>query len=205
MQRKRTVYLNFNAIKPHLPIIICFSVFGLGVLLGCLLVGNIGFFKEYFSEQLTAFKAVRAEKVLTDILIDSFKNVFPLYLLVFLVGTSVVGCALAPLIVLWYGFSYGGISGILYSSYGLEGIMFNALIYIPPVLLCAFGLAILLKNAISFSYLLSGICIRLNKPVNIYSNFKEYCLRGAVTLFAALASLLFDTAMSALFIGYFSI
>jgi len=204
MRRNKTFTVDLKALKPHLPIIICFSVFIVGIILGSVLVGSFEPIKELFSNKLEQHIDIRLSKNITKILLDSLKDVFPLYVLVFLLGTSVVGCALSPSILLWHGFSYGSISGILYSTYALEGVMCNAIIYIPSVLFCAFGLAVLVRNAVSFSYLLSGICIKANKPINIYSNFKVYCLQGVITLLFAVSSVVFDIVMSVLFINYFN-
>lgn len=204
MRRSKIFTINLKDLKPHLPIILCFSVFIIGLVLGSLFVGNFDYAKEYFSSSLEHRTDIRIEGNITNIFFDSFKGVIPLYLFVFLFGTSVVGCAMSPLILLWYGFSYGSISGILYSSYDLEGIMCNAIIFIPSVLFCAFGLSLLVRDAVSFSYLLSGICIKANKPINIYSNFKSYCLRGIISFIFAVVSIVFDVVMSSLFIKYFN-
>ncbi len=205
MRRNKTLLLNMSLLKPHLPIIICFSVFIIGVMLGCLLIGNSDFLKNAFFDKLSVYISVRKSNIILDVVVNSFKNIFPYYFLIFLVGTSVIGCALAPVILLYYGFSYGCLSGILYSTFALEGIMLNALVFVPTVLFCAFGLGILLKDAVSFSYLLSGICIKANKPVNIYVQFKNYCTHGIITLSVAAVALIFDIAMSTLFINYFQI
>lgn len=205
MHRNRSFTIDFKSIKPHLPLIICFLILIIGILAGCLIVGNQKFFTDLFAEKLKLFIAVRSDGSSVDIILNSFKNIFPYYILVFLVGTSVVGCALSPCLLMFYGFSYGCISGILYSTYNLEGIMFNSLIFMPCALFCAFGLVLLVKDSISFSYLLSGICIKSNKPINIYSDFKAYCIRGLVSLIAAFTALAFDFGMSTLFMDYFNI
>lgn len=204
MRRSKTFTVDLKTLKPHLPIIICFSVFVIGIVLGSVLVGSFDYVKDFFAGKLELNTNIRLSKDITKIFLDSLKDVFPYYILVFLLGTSVVGSALSPAVLLWYGFCYGSLSGILYSSYALEGIMCNAIIYIPSVLFCAFGLSVLVRDAVSFSYLLSGICIKANKPVNIYSNFKNYCIRGLTTLIFAVVSVVFDVVMSLLFINYFN-
>ncbi len=205
MRRTKSIFsLNLSTISPYLPFIIFSTVFALGVLIGNIAVGRFDVLITYSSETITDFILARNEFNFYTAFKSSAFAVFPMYVIIFLCGTSVVGCVASPIALLYKGFGYGCLSGYLYFTYKLEGIMFNALLLIPSTLTTAFGLVLLAKESFAFSYLLSGICIKSNRPVNVYSNFKMYCTRSLVTVIAALVAVVFDLGMSALFINFFN-
>ncbi len=204
MHRKRTTTLNFSGIYPLMPFLVFVGVFLAGSLLGSILVGKFDFLEKNAAETLAQFCLIRKSGKLLPLFYDSLSSIFPLYIICFLCGTSVVGCVAAPLLLLYSGILQGSLSGYLYSSYGLEGIMFFALIILPSTLVCAFGLILLAKLAFGFSMTLSGICIKTNKPVNIYADFKVFCVSSIFVFIFAVAAVIFDCGMSAMFIGFFN-
>lgn len=203
MQRKKIFTLNISGIKPDLPFIIFSMIFVIGVFLGCFSVGRFEQILNDVTEEFSAFVELRRAAGFFQILKNSFMMVVPYYVMIFLCGTSVIGCVISPVVLAVKGFSYGCFAGYLYFTYRLDGIMFNALILIPSVLVAVIGLLVLTREAFSFAYLLSGICIKSNKPVNIYTNFKLYCVKSLIYIIFAIVAVLFDIGMSALFISFF--
>ncbi len=205
MQRKKKlITLNFKTLKPYLPFSLLALTFVLGVLFGNLFVCKVDSLYLLSVDKLENLYSVKSSLNFLPMLKESLLSVLPFYILLFICGTSVVGTAITPFIILYNGFSYGLISGYLYSTYKLEGIMFSALILLPTTIIAVFGLLLLAKESIYFSYQIAGICIKSNRPINLYSDFKRFCANSGLTLILALISILFDLAMSALFIGYFN-
>lgn len=203
MQRKKMFTLNLSGIAPDLPFLIFSAVFLIGVILGCLLVGRLDSVLGDVTDRFNSFFNIRNNDGFLSILKNSALSVLPYYIFIFLCGTSVIGCVITPIILLVYGFSYGSFAGYLYFTYKLDGIMFNVLVLIPSVLICVVGMLLLTREAFSFSKLLSGICIKSNKPVNIYSNFKHYSIKSLIFIIFAVVSVFFDIGMSLMFIDFF--
>ena len=203
-RKKRIFQLNLSGISPHLPFLIFCLVFIVGVLLGNLFVGKFEYFNGLAVKSFNDFYTARQGADWPMMIKNSFYNILPPYLIIFLLGTSIVGCVCAPSVLFILGIRFGLISGHLYITYKLNGIIFNCLILIPWQLIMLFGLILLTKEAFGFSKTLSGVCIRSNKPVNVYSSFKNYSIKSAITLIAAVISVIFDIGMSSLFMGYFT-
>ena len=203
--RRTNNYFSFNLqnITPYLPFLIMSAIYIVGILCGCITVGKFEFLSNFATEKFNEYFSIREELNFYSIFLNSLTTTFPLYIVMFLCGTSAVGFIASPIIVILNGFTYGCVSGHLCATYKLEGIMFNALVYLPFMLISAFGIIILSCESFSFSRLIAGICIKANKPVNIYHNFKTYCIRGLISLSFALISVLTDSALSTLFISFF--
>ena len=205
MHRNNRVFnLNYSKITPYIPFIVFTLIFAVGVLIGNLLVGKLVYFNKLATNIFSDFLLIRKSGELFNIIKDSLISIFSPYLILFLLGTSVIGSICTPIVIMLVGAKFGLISGYLYMLNSLNGIMFNALILIPSNLIMLFGLILLTNEAFMFSRVLSGVCVRLNKPVNIYSNFKGYCIKSAITLIAAFLSVVFDIGMSSLFINFFN-
>lgn len=203
MQRKKMFTLNLSGIAPDLSFLIFSAIFLVGIILGCLLVGRFDSVLNDATDKFNSFFDIRHNDGFLNIFKNSVMTVLPYYIFIFLCGTSVIGCVITPLILLIYGFSYGGFAGYLYFTYKLDGIMFNVLVLIPSVLISVVGMLLLTREAFSFSKLLSGICIKSNKPVNIYTNFKHYSVKSLIFLIFTAVSVIFDIGMSLLFIDFF--
>ena len=178
MQRKSIISLNLKTIKPQVHFAIFSAVFLLGVLLGSVFVCNSASLSEYAKQ--------------------------PLYFVAFLCGTSFIGWVISPFVLAFYGFRYGCMAGFLYVSYKLDGIMFNALLLIPAVLVGAFGLIYITKESFNFSLVLSRICVKNSGAANIYSEFKSYCIKCAFLLIFVAISTVIDLAASAMFMRFFN-
>ncbi len=206
MQRKsRIIRFNIKDFTSYLPFIIFVVLYLIGVLIGNLTVGNFNLIKDYTQETFNSFLLIRTEGLWYNVLRDAAFNILPVFVLIYLSGTSVIGCICAPLLVFIAGLKYGFITGYLYFTYKLEGIMFNCLILLPSVLIMLFGIVVLCMEAFSFSCVISNICIKSEKSTNVYLHFKSYCIKSATTLIAAVFSILCDVLLSNLFVGFFNL
>lgn len=205
MQRKkRLLTLNFTDYKKHLPFFSLTALFLAGVLIGNLLVcKNDSAYNIAYESISKGFSFNEGRSVFTQILI-SCASLLPYFLIMFAAGMSVVGVAVVPLLLICFGFEYGCVSGLLYSSYQLEGIMYAALLVLPATVIGLFGLLLLSKESVSFSFRLANSCVKAGKPVNLYCEFKRYCTNSSLTLVAALVSIFVDITMSVLFSDYFN-
>ena len=205
MYRKTSVFhFKINSIKPYLPFALVSFLFLIGILFGAILVGRVRGCFEFSFKAFEEYFNLRINSSLYLILKDSVLKIFLPYVALFLFGTSIVGFVFIPIIVAAFGLNFGLLSGYLYISHNLNGIMFTGLILLPSAIVFLFGLVLLSIEAFHFSKTLSTICIRSNKPINIYSEFKVYSIKSAATLFAPLLSVILDVGMASLFINYFN-
>lgn len=203
-RNNRFIGINLKLLIPFLPFILFSVVFIIGLLIGNIVVGKFELLNEFASSSFNSFISVRQNGNIASVVYNSFIRTVPIYLCIFLMGTSIIGSVCTPFLLCAFGFNYGLISGYLYTAFKLEGIMFNCLILMPPTLIILFGLVLLSKEAFRFSISLANICIKLNKPINIYSDFKTYCIKGLTTLISAFVGIIFDVCLSYLFINYFN-
>lgn len=204
MQRTKRVFnLNLKDFSLYFPFIIFALLFLIGVLVGNLTVGNFDFIKGYTKETFQSFLSIRKESVWYNILGDAVFKLLPVYVLIFLSGTSVIGSVFSPLILFAFGLKYGFVTGYLYFTYSLNGIIFNCLILLPCVVISLLGIIILCIESFNFSLVISKICIRSEKTMNVYLHFKSYCIKSSSTLISAGLAIICDILFSYLFIGFF--
>ena len=202
-RNKRLLTLNISSLTPYLPFIIFSILYLVGVLLGSLLIRfHIG--TDIAVNLFDDFYSVRQTLKFYNIIKNSVFNTFIPFIIIFIFGTSIVGCVFIPILLTVIGMKFGILVGYLYATYKLNGIMFSGLILLPLTIVALFGMVLLSIEAFKFSKMLSSICIMSNKPVNIYSSFRIYCVKGSITLISALVSVILDVCMTSLFINYFS-
>ena len=130
----------------------------------CFLIGNIFVFKnlafeDFISAEFERFYSIRALGNFGTTLINSFLFILPCSLLSFVCGTSIVGCALSPIFLVYKAFILGSYTGYLYEIHQLEGIVFNALILIPSAVISIFALILSVRESVGFSVNLARLCI----------------------------------------------
>lgn len=134
---------------------------------------------------------------------STFFKCFIVLVLYFLSGTSMLGVATVPFLVLWQGIIFGSISSFLYSGYALKGIAFNAIILVLPSIiftLCCFSAA---RESINFSLLFARLTLPKSKPANIYTDFRKYCGKFLIIVCISLLSVLVDLFLNLLFLHFF--
>ena len=149
------------------------------------------------------FIASRGEARFINAFLTALIESVKLPIISFLCGTSVLGTIISPLVLFYCAFSYGCLSGYVYSLYGLSGIVFNLFVLLLPSLILLFVLLISAGECVDFSKRIASLCIRQTRPVNLYSNFHTFCVRHLVLLIPTLLSALSDVALFNIFEKYF--
>lgn len=201
---KRVFNINLNKAVPYLPFIVFTSLFLLGVLLGAIFVGRFNTYHDLALNQFEGFYEIRKTFDTFAIVKESSFCIFVPFIVMFLFGTSIVGFVFIPIILAILGIRFGFLTGYLYITYKLNGIMFSSLILLPSTIVALFGINLLCIEAFHFSKTLSTICINSNRTVNMYNSFKTYCIRSATVLVAPVISVILDVGMTSLFINFFT-
>lgn len=206
---RRTAIVNLNTsrilreIKVHYLTVIFTIFFIVGIAVGAATVGKSAVVNTLTEESFLSYLQVRTNSPIYRIFFEAFFDIAAVALVVFLCGTSLVGVALAPTILLLRGFTYGAYAGYLYSTFSLKGIAFNALMLIPVNVITALALILCGKLAFNFSFSLVKSSIPKGQSVNLYYAFQYYCKRFCVMLLIVALAAAVDAIMSAAFLGFF--
>ncbi len=160
-------------------------------------------FLRVFMSYTERFLELRRENKFLPIFTDSLILNFCFLLLVFILGTSVTGITLTPILVFVRSLIFGAISGIVYSEYSLKGIAFNALILIPPALITIIFLILSAREAMRFSLLLIGQTLPENKPQNLSFAFSRYCVKNLLLFIPVIISSVLDGWLSIKLFSFF--
>ena len=87
--------------------------------------------------------------------------------------------------------------------YELEGIVFNALIFMPSAITSVFALILSVKESVAFSAILAKMCIKGKKNISLFTDFKGYCYKHLVILCILIVAVILDLGCSTLFIKFF--
>ena len=195
--------IDLTNIKRNSSFLIFALFIAVGVLTGVFCYRNINAVKE---EALNLFREhyeFHSQKGFFRIIGQTFLNIIPIVLIAFVVGTSAVGCVLTPALPFVSGFVFGIVSGSLYSTQEVMGIVYNLLVLLPPTLVAFFGLLLCCRESFGFSKLLAIMCVKGGKCFNLYLDFKNYCIRYLVILALFLFYALVDASLTSLFIRFF--
>ncbi len=124
--------------------------------------------------------------------------------IIYLAGTSAIGLVLSPVLVFLAGFNYGAVSGYVYMTYGLSGIVFNLFVFLLPSIVLLFALLLQAKEAVNFSCRLANSLIKDKRPVNLYRDFRTYCKFSLLLLLPTIVSSAIDVLLYNLFRTYFT-
>jgi hypothetical protein len=129
-----------------------------------------------------------------------FKQII-LLLTTFCIGLCAVGLPFLYLLPFGYGTGVGLVSAFLYKTYMLKGIGYCALILYPGVILTVAALVFACSVGARMSrFLMNGL---LTKDTSDEENFRQYCLRFLAAAGVAVCAALAETALYAVFSGYF--
>lgn len=205
MKRTRTIKIsaNFKTIIENSGFITLVITFIVAFLIGCIFVFKNDNVEEFISSEFKTFYDIRKMGKFGTKFTNSALFILPCSLLSFVCGTSVVGCALSPIFLVYKSFIFGAYTGYIYEVYELEGIIFNALIFIPSAVVSIFALVLSVRESVNFSVILARLCIVGKKGNNLSLDFKNYCYKHLVILFLVIFAIILDLGCSALFIKFF--
>ena len=207
---KKGIIVNLKRIKlldyvtlNKLFIILCI-LFIFGVIIGAIFFPNEGNILNHVKSLLDRYITIHTTGNFIKQIIFSFVGYSGILCLYFISGTSMLGCVFTLFLMIWQGIICGGIGKYLYSTYGLTGIAFNAIILIPHLAIftvCCFFAA---RHAIDYSILLAKLTFPHTKPSTLYIGFKCYC--GKFLLFTGIAFLctIIDFLLNLLFLKFFN-
>lgn len=203
MPIRKIFRLDLKLIKANSAFIIFAIFIAAGVVAGVLCYKNIDIFKGEATELFDKHYQFHSKKNFFQIAGQTLLNFIPLILISFVVGTSAAGCVLVPVLPLTAGFLFGIISGYLYDSQQIMGVVYNLLVMLPSSLIAFLGLLLCCRESFGFSKLLASMCINSGRCFNLYSDFKNYCIRYIVIMALFIVYALIDASLASLFIKYF--
>jgi stage II sporulation protein M len=145
------------------------------------------------------FKA-RMTQPFLSVFAASFASSFVFIFACFLFGLSMWGAFLIPAVVAFRGFGLGLTSGYLYSVYSWKGFLYNLAVILPGAFVCSIAILAASLEGIRCSRTLA----RHRIPSNRERPMGNYFLRFGVALAWSCAAAFLDTAVSALWSGYFT-
>lgn len=121
----------------------------------------------------------------------------------FTAGTSMFGVLLSPLICFFYGGIFGSLASYMCVTYLLKGIAFNAVVLIPGYIISAIVLLFASREAILFSYSVSGLTFNNGIHNDLPYKFKGYCIKFLIMAVFNILSAILDGVFSSSLIKIF--
>ena len=184
-------------------IVLC-VVFISGIAIGSIVLSKNNWLSQTTESLFKSYISVHSGNAFFKKLLVCFSRYLIGLVLYFLSGSSMLGVAVTPFITVWQGILFGSLSAHLYSSHGLSGIAFNAIILIPPSVIftvCCFFAA---RYAIDFSLLIAKLTLPRSKPASLYINFKNYCGKYLIFIAVSLICAIIDIVLNLLFLKFFN-
>lgn len=195
----------FEVISKNRLLILLSTLFLIGVVAGSISVGRSNELTVLAEKAFRSLYLKRANGSFASIFFAAFCCYAVYTVAACAVGTSMLGTVLAPVLVLWRGFLLGMQTALLYSQYALKGVAFNAIILIPPAVFSVIALIFGAKAAIAMSVMIAKLTFPGNTSVNLFYEFRSYCLKFTLLLIPTFISALADAALSNFFIGFFDL
>lgn len=175
----------------------------LGLLVGCLTFSKSDILINFGKKCFTFITKNRQEQSFLNIFTYSLTIDFLILLTYFLCGASLMGVIFVPILSFSSGFLYAVISSYICDTYLLKGIAFNALILLPPIALLIIVLLVAGKRSINFSFEFIKLTMPNQRALNLFFQFKEYCVHYLVYVSLCLISAVVDGLLSKTLISYF--
>ncbi len=204
--QKRTgrinAYYNHDAKRSHRKEIVLFLFFFAGLILGALVVRkNSSLLLDRLLSLFQNYSLVKTEQSAVVNFCNALFRQIILLLLTFCIGLCAVGMPFIYLVLFTYGTGIGLVSAFLYKTYMLKGIGYCALILYPGVILTACALVFAGSVGADMSKaLMNGLLL---KETGQSESFRQYCLRFLIAAGVAACAALAESALYALFSGYF--
>lgn len=186
-------------------LIISLAVFLAGIIFGIISIGKYKNLTDFSSGFITDFMDLRNTEKFSKILLSSFFNSVTVLIVFVVFGTSMFGVVTVPFLLSVIGVIYGNITAYLYSEFALKGIAFNAVIFLPSVIVFLIVLLLASKEAVNFSLKISSLTFSKSGLYNLTLEFKKFLISFLLFISAALVSSIIDAVISCSFIKYFQL
>ena len=186
-------------------LIISLAVFLAGIIFGIISVGKYKNLTDFSAGFITDFMNLRNTEKFSKILLSSFFRSVTVLIIFAVFGTSMFGVVTVPFLLSVIGVVYGNITAYLYSEFALKGIAFNAVIFLPSVVVFLIVLLLASKEAVNFSLKISSLTFAKSGLYNLTLEFKRFLISFLLFISAALVSSIIDAVISCSFIKYFQL
>lgn len=186
-------------------LIISLAVFLAGIIFGIISVGKYKNLTDFSAGFITDFMNLRNTEKFSKILLSSFFRSVTVLIIFAVFGTSMFGVVTVPFLLSVIGVVYGNITAYLYSEFALKGIAFNAVIFLPSVVVFLIVLLLASKEAVNFSLKISSLTFVKSGLYNLTLEFKKFLISFLLFISAALVSSIIDAVISCSFIKYFQL
>lgn len=147
---------------------------------------------------LSDFKK-RFSKTLLEVFITSISSTFIFVIISFFIGLSMWGFILAPIIPLIRGICIGLTESYLYSAYGLKGIIFHTLIFLPGIFISSVAVLLMARESMKTSNHFSSMIFLKDRSEVVRNGIKLYMIRSGCIAIIVLISSAVDVVSSFLF------
>lgn len=186
-------------------LIISLAVFLAGIIFGIISVGKYKNLTDFSAGFITDFMDLRNTEKFSKILLSSFFRSIAVLIVFAVLGTSMFGVVTVPFLLSVIGVIFGNITAYLYSEFALKGIAFNAVIFLPSVIVFLIVLLLASKEAVNFSLKISSLTFSKSGLYNLTLEFKKFLISFLLFISAALISSIIDAVISCSFIKYFQL
>ena len=171
-------------------------LFILGIAAGTFSFSALKPLQNYSAVFIERFVSDREGSAFFKILLDSFMHSMLMLMIIFTLGTSMLGVVLAPLSLTVRGVLYGGVTAMLYSEYGVKGIAFNAVLVLPSAIIFIIALLLAARESLRFSLVITKMSLPSTPSANLSFDFKNYCGRYLFISLIVLVSAVTDSLLS---------
>lgn len=166
-----------------------------GVAAGAASGNGLKGFSELSLEYFGRFITERTDTSFPAVFIGSFVSRAIILMLVFAMGTSLLGVVLAPAAAVFHCMLYGSFSATLYSEYSVRGIAFNAVLVIPCETIFAVALLLAVRESVKLSLVVAGLTLPNTPAGNLSADFRAFCNKYLLICLPVLLSALAEAAM----------
>lgn len=207
MNKSTVLNLNRLHIKDYLgknKSLLLFSLlFVIGVISGTILFINNSFVSSLAKSSFTDYFAVRRNSAFLKIIVSSFFSSVYSFLIAYFCGSSLLGVLAVPILIFVEGGTVGALISYVYYTYSIKGIAYNAIILLPHTVIVLVALLFAAKDSFFFSLKFLKLTLPKNRPLNLFADFKEYCLKFLIYVLIILIASIVDAVICHNFIVYF--
>lgn len=184
-------------------LLISLILFLLGIIFGIFSFGKYQSLNEFSKDFISEFIALRVSEKFSKILITTFFRYLLILVIFSVFGTSMFGVVTVPLLLCFAGVIYGDVTAYLYSEFALKGIAFNAVVFIPSVMIFLIVLVLACKESVNFSIKISSLTFSKSLSFNLSIEFKKFIIMFIIFIAAVFFCAILDAIISCSFIKYF--
>lgn len=175
-----------------------------GMIVGAAVIQR-GYALYYTKGLFESFISLRQSQGFFSVFFSSLGSVLILLIIVFISGLSAAGIPISFAVLIYKGLGIGLTCGYLYSSYGLNGLLFSTAIIVPHAFISSVALILACRESCRMSMFIFSQLLPESKYYKLWNDFKLFCRRYLVILVISIISCFIDAMLSKLFIGLISL